>query len=245
MKLRNVLFMIPLVIGLTGGQALADEEETKIGQESGVVPLYKDKPFLHVMHQGRSVKVQREQDPDYQLRGYFAKTVRKCPPFCIVPISVDPRVKTIGEIEVFEFMENQMRDGKGVLIDARTPSWYEKGTIPGSVNIPFTVLSKGLDDPEMLAVVESFGARPRGDVGTMTRKLEEWGVMDGTFKTGEWDFSAAKELVLWCNGPACGQSPRAIEGLLNVGYPPEKLFYYRGGMQIWQLFGLTTIKPDA
>ena len=55
----------------------------------------------------------------------------------------------------------------------------------------------------------------------------------------------AKDLVLWCNGPACGQSPRAIHGLIEVGYPPQKLFYYRGGMQLWQLFGLTTALPEG
>jgi hypothetical protein len=53
----------------------------------------------------------------------------------------------------------------------------------------------------------------------------------------------AKDLVLWCNGPACGQSPRAIRGLLDVGYPGEKISYYRGGMQMWQLWGLTTVVP--
>jgi len=49
--------------------------------------------------------------------------------------------------------------------------------------------------------------------------------------------------VLWCNGPACGQSPRAIRGLLKVGYPADRIYYYRGGMQMWQLWGLTTVIP--
>ena len=59
----------------------------------------------------------------------------------------------------------------------------------------------------------------------------------------DWDFSAAKDLVIWCNGPACGQSPRAIRGLLELGYPGDKISYYRGGMQMWQLWGLTTVVP--
>jgi len=48
--------------------------------------------------------------------------------------------------------------------------------------------------------------------------------------------------MLWCNGPWCGQSPHAIRGLLDLGYPAEKLYYYRGGMQAWQSLGLTVVK---
>ena len=58
-----------------------------------------------------------------------------------------------------------------------------------------------------------------------------------------YDFSEAKDLLLWCNGPWCDQSPRAINALIAEGYPPEKLRYYRGGMQLWKIFGLTTIQP--
>ncbi len=34
-----------------------------------------------------------------------------------------------------------------------------------------------------------------------------------------------------------------IKGLLKIGYPAHKLFWYRGGMQDWENLGLTTIKP--
>lgn len=229
------------VLSIMAGPGFGAEDEVKVGEAGGVIPLYQGKPYLHVMHKGRSVKVQRVQDPDFELRGYFAKTSRQCPPFCIGPMDVDPAVKTVGELEVFHFMENQLRDGLGLLIDARTPEWHSKGTIPGSVNIPFTVLSKDADDPEMADVLVSFGAKPREPTGGVTKQLEQWGLLDSGQKTELWDFSGCKELVLWCNGPACGQSPRAIQGLLAVGYPAEKIHYYRGGMQIWQLYGLTTV----
>lgn len=233
---RHLISLSMLLLAVT-----VTAEEVVVG-ETDVVGLTADKPFLHVIHEGRSVKVQRVQDPDYELKGYFAKTARKCPPFCIQPEQVDPRVATIGELEVFDFMENELRDNKGMLIDARTPEWFQRGTIPGSVNFPFTVFND-IESLEMEQALETFGSLRRVDVGTFSRKLEEMGLMDGEMKTEKWDFTNAKKLVLWCNGPACGQSPRAIKGLLEAGYPPEKLFYYRGGMQMWQLWGLTTVIP--
>lgn len=219
------------------------EEGVKVGKGGGFVPLAKDKPYIYVIHEGSSVKVQRIQDPDYELRGYFAKTVRSCPPFCIQPIVPDPRVKPVGEVELFDFMEKDLRDGSGVLIDARTPSWFNKATIPGSVNLPFTLLSKEPGSAEMDEVLEKFGAKERGDVGFFTRLMEKIGLADTKYKTEEWDFTDAKRLVLWCNGPACGQSPRAIRGLIAADYPTDKILYYRGGMQMWQLWGLTTVSP--
>ncbi len=239
----RILFMLFIALSLTASVLVAAEGEEAAGG-SKWIGLTAKKPFLHIIHEKQTVKVQRIQDPNYELRGYFAKTSRQCPPFCIGPIEADPRVKTVGEVEVFEFMEKKMRNGKGMLIDARTPSWHHKGTIPGSVNVPFTVLSKGDKDIEMVEALERFGAVKRDGVNPITAWLEDLGFFDGDMKTRDWDFSKCKDLVLWCNGPACGQSPRAIRGLLEVGYPPEKLFYYRGGMQMWQLFSLTTATPQ-
>ena len=59
-----------------------------------------------------------------------------------------------------------------------------------------------------------------------------------------WNFSNAKTLVLFCNGVWCGQAPTNIKSLLRIGYPPSKLKWYRGGMQNWEVLGLTSIKPN-
>ena len=90
---------------------------------------------------------------------------------------------------------------------------------------------------------ESLGVIERDEVNPVLLMVESIGLLDGDQKTEKWDFSNAKELLLWCNGPWCGQSPRAISGLLNAGYPAEKLYYYRGGMQMWQSLGLTITLP--
>lgn len=215
----------------------------EVGKSAHEVNLTEGRPFLHVMHEGRSIKVQRVQDPNYELKGYFAKTARKCPPFCINPIRPDPRIQVVGEYELFDFMENELRDGRGLLIDARTPAWYRKGTIPGSVNYPFTLLSKAPTDADLEQALRDFGVRPRVREEGLEGLLEELGWADDPLKNGPWDFSEAKNLILWCNGPTCGQSPRAIRGLLEAGYPPSKIRYYRGGMALWQFLGLTTVVP--
>ncbi len=44
--------------------------------------------------------------------------------------------------------------------------------------------------------------------------------------------------IFFCNGPQCGQSPTAIRKLIEAGYPPEKILYYRGGLHDWVTLGL-------
>ncbi len=50
--------------------------------------------------------------------------------------------------------------------------------------------------------------------------------------------------IFFCNGPQCGQSPTAISVLLEAGYPPAKVLYYRGGLHDWLTLGLPVV-PGA
>jgi rhodanese-related sulfurtransferase len=208
------------------------------------VKLTPERDFVEVIHQGKLIKVMRIQDQDHRLEGGFAKTSRKCPPFCIQPMQVTESVKTVGQVEMFDFMEKELLDETGVIVDARTPAWFERGTIPGSINIPFTVFSLDVDDPELIDLMYTLGAKRRGEVSGLTRTIENLGLMGGDEKNDDWDFTSAKKVMLWCNGMWCGQSPEAIHGLLRLGYPPEKILYYRGGMQAWQSLGLTVVVPE-
>ncbi len=199
--------------------------------------------YSTVTHDNSLVKVQRIQDTDHTIDATFARTSRPCPPYCINPISIAEGVHTVAELEVIKFMETSLYRGAGVMVDARTPSWYQQGTIPGSVNIPFTEFEKPADTPELAQLLERLGAKPRGEVHLAMRILEGLGLFDGNYKTLQLDFTNAKEVLLWCNGPWCGQSPRAIKALISLGYPADKLYYYRGGMQDWQSLGMTTVTP--
>ena len=205
--------------------------------------------YIDVEHDGDRVRVERIQDEAHMLDDGFAKTSRKCPPFCIQPMKVAPGVTTVGEAEIFRFMERELASGSGLIVDARTPAWYTKGTIPGSINMPFTEFVAGVDAPETIKVLETLGAVRRDEAGWLSRSIEKLLARLGLFgadqKTDKWDFTNARKVVFWCNGPWCGQSPRAIKGLLEYGFPPEKIAYYRGGMQMWKVLGLTVVVPDS
>ena len=176
-----------------------------------------------VQHQGIPVTVERIQDTENRLADDFTKTSRPCPPFCIHPIDAAKGIRTIGELELLNFLQKDVTEERGLLIDARMPNWYNSETIPGSVNIPFILLTKPSD--KRTRIFKLMGA-----------KIKD---------SGEVDFTNAINLALFCNGPWCDQSPRAIKGLINAGYPPEKIQYYRGGMQAWKSFGLTTVLPTS
>ena len=212
------------------------------------VKIAPDIEFVETAHEGKVVRIQRIQDQNNVIVGGFTKTSRKCPPFCIQPIHVAPGVNTVGELELLQFIKDKLNNGDGILIDARTPSWHLKGTIPGSINIPFTTFSDETDPLVLGAALRKLGVRRKNGssiISSVWNNVQSLVGMNSGVVSNKWDYAEAKELLLWCNGMWCGQSPRAIHGLLKIGYPPEKLHYYRGGMQSWQMLGLTVSIPKS
>ncbi len=51
------------------------------------------------------------------------------------------------------------------------------------------------------------------------------------------------EVVMFCNGPQCTATPQAIERLIDAGFPPGRLLYYRGGIRDWVTLGLPLSRP--
>ncbi|PHS71187.1 MAG: sulfurtransferase [Cycloclasticus sp.] len=190
------------------------------------VNITPDVASVEITVDGKKVTISRNQDNANLIDSNYAKTSRPCPPFCIRPIVLAPGVETIGELEILEYLKQLDSDKNLMVIDSRTPDWVARGTIAGAVNIPWTKLDekKGATELDIeLIVVDEFGATKDDN--------------------GKWDYSNAKTLVLFCNGMWCGQSPRNIMSLLALGYPAEKLKWYRGGMQTWNVLGLSTVMP--
>ncbi len=144
----------------------------------------------------------------------------------ITPMKLSEGVETYGELEVLKFLKeiSNKKDGSMLFIDSRTNSWYKQRTIPGAINVPFTYFKgKELSEDGKKALL-SFGVTKKGK---------------------SYDFSKAKELLIFCNGIWCGQSPKMIKSLLNLGYPANKIKWYRGGMHSWLSLNLTSTKDKV
>ncbi len=194
--------------------------------QAAEVNISADIESVAVKHGASEIKIMRNQNQKNTVNPAFAKTSRKCPPFCIQPSILAPGVETIAELEILDYLKRMSEgDDSIVVIDSRTPAWVAKGTIPGAINIPWTSLNpaKGADPISIGEILEGrFNAQ----------NLE-----------GLWDYRNARTLVMFCNGMWCGQSPNNIKNLLGFGYPAHKIKWYRGGMQTWEILGLTTAKP--
>jgi rhodanese-related sulfurtransferase len=188
------------------------------------VNIKKGLPYVDVDINGESVRIERIQDTSHKLKNSYTKTSRPAPPFTIQPFQPIKGVETFTELDVIDFISHEMSDNTGLLVDARMPKWHQIGTIPGATNIPFSILSTKGQNPFISQIFELFGA---------------------TNNNGKWDFSNAQTILIFDNGPWCQQGVRAMKNLLHLGYPTSKIKYYRGGMQYWQILGLTTIIPQG
>ncbi len=169
---------------------------------------------------GRDFVITREQNTSATLTGEFAKTSRPCPDFCIQPMIVSEGVAPIGELELVNFLENEVASGAGLLIDARLPDWYGKGFVPGAVNVPFAALDS--QNPYQSDILEALGA-VKTEAGL--------------------DFTDASTLVVYDNGAWDDQGTRTITNLISAGYPASKILNYRGGLEDWLHLGLSTLLP--
>jgi len=101
-----------------------------------------------------------------------------------------------------------------LVVDMREEEWFLDEAIPTAINIPYTEVEMRLDE---------LGCKKSGE---------------------QWNCSNAKTIYSFCNGPVCLQSPIAIRAMVRNGYTAEKIFYYRGGMLVWDALGLTTVKGE-
>lgn len=235
MQFSTLLTSSVLAVGLVfAGNALAEGKPVNITEDVMSVKVK--------TAGGKEVEIQRNQDNAATINPDFAKTSRPCPPFCVQPDVIAPGVETIAENGILSYLQKMSGGDDSILvIDSRTPDWVEKGTIPGAKNLPWTDLSpgKGATTEGIVKIMdEEFGVKLADGVDAFA--VDEAVAAGDTSKV--FDFSGAKTLVLFCNGMWCGQSPTNIMQLLKMGYPAEKIKWYRGGMQDWAVLGFNTVK---
>lgn len=104
-----------------------------------------------------------------------------------------------------------LQDPDAMVLDSRVKPDFDGGAIPGAVHMPYTEAADRLGE---------LGCEPD---------------FEGFICEGD----QVKTVALYCNGPWCGQSPTAARRMIEAGYPAEKIHYYRGGMQVWRMLGLS------
>jgi hypothetical protein len=183
---------------------------------AGSVNITEDLKSIVIQEDNKKIKIERIQDPKHRLTSSFTKTSRECPPFCVQPMNIG-KVKTIGELELLKYIQDMQKDDSDMLlIDARTRDWYRGGSIPSSINLPFTMLKK--DSKYLKKILQLLGAKNRD---------------------GNWNFDKVPTMIIFSNGIWDAQATKAIKSLISLGCPENKILYYRGGMQNWNILGLT------
>src|SRR6056297_673188 len=126
------------------------------------------------------------------------------------PFCIQPMIAAPGVATIGELeLLDMLTDPEAIVVDSRTREWFAGGSIPGAVNIPYLEAPDRLDELGCEIDFEGF------------------------------DCAQARPVVLFCNGLWCGQSPSAIRRMIAAGYPADRIFYYRGGMQSWRMLGLS------
>ncbi len=180
------------------------------------VKITPEMSYIYVYHKGKAVKVHRIQNVKNKLTGEYASTYR--PNQDIQPIKMHEDIQTIGEVELLHFMKNKVNKKKGLLVDLRPKKAYKSESIPSAVNIPSKTKKNKAKVEKILKVL---GAKRLADGSLDTKK-----VMD---------------IAFYCNGLWCAKSSEFIKTFLDLGYPAEKMLYYRGGFQMWKILGFTTV----
>ncbi len=221
---------ILLILSVLSSILLADDV-TSI-QFSGVETTYKDKEIS--VKRSRHPKCKKVGITPHNLFGgnLAARAVpRECKKSIVTslgatqPMKIDNEIETVGELEVLKFLAIlEFEPDKYALIDARNPHWYEEMTIPNAINIPYADMKEDEN---------------RSKEYTRTLKL----LNIKKDENGKLDFLLAKEVIVFCNANWCVQSVWAINSLVRIGYPKNKIFWYRGGLQDWAASGFTTVKP--
>lgn len=177
---------------------------------------------LSFMFNGQRMTITQTPQINTTALAAFASITSDCSGLCLNGVQVSSSVQTVSEVELLNFLMADVEDGDGLLIDARTPRERQIGFIASSVNVPAQTL-----EPENKFSTQILGA------------------LGGRAMSGGIDFSEAYDLMIYDSGPNSIEAQRLISLLVDANYPPEKLKYYRGGMQVWAGLGLSFVQPQS
>lgn len=161
---------------------------------------------VDVMHENQMITIERTT-----LKDEFS-----CPPFCIEPMRIE-NIVTVGEIETLAFIEKLKEKKSRLLIDVRESIDYDKSTIPGAINLPFSMVKDG-----------------------SKYQQEILKLLGGKKIKNKWIFKHPQLLLIFGKNVISNEASSMIKQLLKFGYPSEKLLFYRAGFESWKALGLTT-----
>lgn len=163
---------------------------------------------IDVSHLGEEMSIERSA----------SKEAPSCPPFCIQPMRIEG-IKTVAELETLAFIKDLKKKKSQLIIDVRKSKAYKEETIPGAINLPYTMLIDG--SPYQKEVLKLLGSG---------KKLKK-----------KWFFKHPHQLLIFGNSSFSPEAFDAITQLIKLGYPKDKILYYRGGVKAWKASGLTLI----
>ena len=165
---------------------------------------------------GERVQISRDIGQAAPFIATFTSRGDTCGAPCIAPMQVAEGVATLDERQVLNFLVNEVAGNRGLMVDARLPQDRAAGFIPGTVNLPYSTM-----DP-------TNGFRRDILIALGAREFE-----------GVFNFADARQLLVYDLGPSSNDAGLLVQNLLAAGYPPELIWYYRGGMQVWSVLGFS------
>jgi rhodanese-related sulfurtransferase len=202
-------------IGCSVANILEEHSQTFQIREEKPIHVTNNKQLeLNITTTLRSIKVKHQKE-EVLIKRHAKNNEHTCPPFCIQPMSIN-NIHAVGEVEVLEFIKTLKEKKSKLLIDARSSTLYKISTIPGAINIPYSMLKN--KSKYQKKVLELLGA---------------------TQHHSSWLFKKVPTLLIFGNSEEENQATQAIRSLLKLAYPAHKLHYYRGGVASWKRLGLT------
>jgi len=167
--------------------------------------ITKEIDSVEIIHENQKIVIKRNPK----------NSQHTCPPFCIEPMNIKG-VTTVGELEVLSFIKELKKEDAKLLIDIRTSKEYKEHTIPGAINIPYTMLSN--KSKYQKDVLKLLGGKIVGE---------------------KWEFKHVPTLLIFGTDEESSNASQAIKILLKFSYPNKRVLFYRAGIENWKRLGLT------